>query len=264
MSLNEEIRPRIGAVSYLNTVPLVYGMLKGPQQQLADLSFSTPSVCAAQLESGVIDIGLVPVAEIARQGLEIVPGLGIAAQGAVRSILLISKGPFRNIRTVATDSSSRTSVELARVILREQFGATPMLQPNEPDLDRMLQRADAALIIGDPALRIEPAGLPYEWLDLAEAWTALTQLPFVFAAWAGKPGIPTAALATLTSGSYRFGQENMAEIVSIESARRGISKGLADRYLRHHLRYEIGPKELEGWDTFLSLAGLAAPAGART
>lgn len=264
LSYSKNTRHRIGAVSYLNTVPLVYGMLKGPQTALVDLTFSTPSVCAVQLESGVIDIGLVPVAEIARQRLEILPGLGIAAQGAVRSILLFSKGPWRSIRTLATDISSRTSVELARVILREQFGVTPVLLASEPNLDRMLASADAALIIGDPALRIEPASLPYEWLDLAEAWSSLTRLPFVFAAWAGNPGIPAEALTTLTVGSYRFGQDRLAEIVATEALQRGIPENLADRYLRHHLWYEIGPKEIEGWDTFLSLAGLDTLAGART
>jgi chorismate dehydratase len=261
LSHNKEIR--IGAVSYLNTLPLVYGMLKGPQKALVDLTFSTPSVCAAQLDGGAIDVGLVPVAEIARQGLEIVPGLGIAAQGAVRSILLFSKVPWHSVRTLATDSSSRTSVELARVVLRERFGVTPVLLPSEPNLDRMLESADAALIIGDPALRIEPSELPYEWLDLAEAWSALTHLPFVFAAWAGKPGIPVESVAALALGSYRFGWEQVAEIVRTESAPRGISESLADRYLRHHLWYEIGPKELAGWEAFLSMAGLNTLAGAR-
>jgi chorismate dehydratase len=264
LSHSKDIRYRIGAVSYLNTVPLVYGMLKGPQTALADLTFSTPSVCATQLESGAVDIGLVPVVEIARQGLEIVPGVGIAAQGAVRSILLFSKGPWRSVRTLATDIGSRTSVELARVILREHFGATPVLLAGEPNLDKMLESADAALIIGDPALRIEPATLPYEWLDLAAAWFSLTRLPFVFAAWAGKPGIPGAALAELTTGSYRFGRDHLTEIVATEGAHRGISEDLADQYLRHHLWYEIGPKELAGWDTFLSLAGLDTLAGARS
>jgi predicted solute-binding protein len=261
LSHNNDSRYRIGAVSYLNTVPLVYGMLKGPQKEPTELIFSIPSVCAAQLEDGVVDIGLVPVVEIARQRLEILPGLGIAAQGAVRSILLFSKVPWRSIRTLAADSSSRTSVELARVILREQFGSIPVLLSQEPNLEQMLQSADAALIIGDPALRIEPAEQPYDCLDLAEAWSSLTQLPFVFAAWAGKRGIPVAALADLTAGSYAFGREHLDDIVSAEAPRRGIPDALADRYLRHHLRYEIGQKELDGWEAFVSLAGLDTLAG---
>lgn len=97
-------------------------MQHGPQKDLVDLSFSLPSVCSRELELGKIEIGLVPIAEIARQGLEIVPGVGITCFGAVRSILLVSKCPVRDIKTLAADSSSRTSVQLARVILRERYG----------------------------------------------------------------------------------------------------------------------------------------------
>jgi predicted solute-binding protein len=191
-----------------------------------------------------------------------IPGVGIAACGPVRSILLFAKRPWPAVKTLAADISSRTSVELARVILREQFGASPAFLPSEPDLDRMLQSADAALIIGDPALRIQPDSLPYEWLDLAEVWFSMTGLPFVFAAWAGKPGLPVLALRQLTLGSYQYGRQHIAEIAAAEAGKRQISVDLADRYLRHHLHYEIGSKELEGLDMFLSLAGLAGFAGA--
>jgi chorismate dehydratase len=247
---------RVGAVSYLNTVPLVYGMLHGPQSELADLTFSIPSVCAAQVESGAVEIGLVPVAEIARQSLEIVPGVGITATGAVRSILVFSKLPWAEVRTLAADAGSRTSVQLAAVILRERYGATPTFLQHEPDLPRMLEIADAALIIGDPALRIEPAELPYEWLDLAGEWFAMTGLPFVFAAWAGRPGLPLSRLTDLTLGSYRYGRQHILDIAKAEAPARGITRDLAERYLRYHLRYEIGQKEQEGLETFLSLAGL--------
>jgi chorismate dehydratase len=247
---------RVGAVSYLNTVPLVYGMLHGPQQQLADVTFSIPSICAEQVESGVVQIGLVPVVEITRQSLEIVPGVGIAACGAVRSILLVSKRPWTEVRTLAADVSSRTSVQLARVILRERYGVTPAFLPNEPDLPRMLEIADAALIIGDPALRIDLEALPFEWLDLAGEWFAMTGLPFVFAAWAGKPGLPLSSLSDLTLASYRYGLQHILDIAKTEAGLRGISRDLAERYLRYHLRYEIGTKEQQGLETFLSLAGL--------
>ena len=247
---------RVGAVSYLNTVPLVWGMLHGPQQSDVDLTFSIPSVCAEDVEADKIDIGLVPVAEIARQGLEIVPGVGISATGPVRSILLFSKTPWEKIRTFAADLSSRTSVQLARVILRERFGAQPEIFSAEPNLPAMLATADAALVIGDPALLLDPATEPTPCLDLAGEWLQLTGLPFVFAAWAGKPGLAVGRLHKLTTESYAFGQERLTEIIDHEFKKRQITRELADRYLRQHIRFELGARQMEGLETFLALAGL--------
>src|SRR5215472_6250066 len=150
-------RLRVCAVSYLNTTPLVWGMLHGAQRGLFDLEFAIPAVCADRLASGDADIGIVPSFELTKQELEIIPGAGIACHGAVRSILLISSRPAEAIRTLAADSSSRTSVELARVILARKYGAHPEIVRQAPNLDAMLKTADAALIIGDPALRIDPA-----------------------------------------------------------------------------------------------------------
>ena len=142
-------RPRVCAVSYLNTVPLVWGLLHDPPlQEVFDLGFAVPSECAAQLASGQADIGILPVVEMARQRLDFFRGSGIASFGPVRSILLISKVPFGEIRTLATDSGSRTSVMLARIILAEKFGAAPSLTSLPPDLTAMLGVADAALLIG--------------------------------------------------------------------------------------------------------------------
>jgi chorismate dehydratase len=246
---------RIGAVSYFNTLPLVWGMLHGSERERVDLCFSLPSVCAEEVERGEIEIGLVPVAEIARQKLEVVPGVGISCRGAVRSILLVSRMPWPRVRTLAADSGSRTSVELAQVILRERFGVEVETISFEPDLDRMLLACDAALVIGDAALHISPAELRYEWLDLGEEWFTLTGLPMVFAAWAGKPGLPARALEEITRGSYLFGASRITEIVEAEHAARQISKELAERYLRHHIRFELGAQEAKGLETFLELAG---------
>lgn len=251
---------RIGAVSYLNPVPLVWGMLYGPQREQVDLSFSIPSVCAEQVESGAIEVGLVPVAEIARQALETVPGVGIACFGAVRSILLFSRVPWPRVRSLAADASSRTSVQLARVILRERFGVEPEITPQQPHLEHMLSTADAALIIGDAALRLNPEKLPLEYLDLGAEWLTLTSLPFVFAAWAGKPGIPLDRISTVTRGSYDFGKTRLPEIAAQESQKRGITQQLAELYLCRHISYELGAPEQRGLDTFLQLANLARPA----
>lgn len=247
---------RVGAVGYLNTTPLVWGMLHGPQREQVELSLSPPALCAEEVETGITQIGLVPVAEIARQGLEIAPGLGISCFGPVRSILLFSRVPWRQVRTLAADANSRTSVQLARVILRDRFGVEPQISALPPDLENMLRNADAALIIGDPALRIQPQQTPYHWLDLGAEWHALTQLPMVFAAWAGKPPLPITELTEITGASFAFGKARLAEIAAVEYAQRGISQEIAARYLRQNIRYEIGPRELRGLETFFELAGL--------
>jgi predicted solute-binding protein len=235
-------------------------MLHGNERPAVDLSFSIPSVCAEQAESGLVDIGLVPVAEIARQQLQIVSDVGIACQGAVRSILLISRVPFRQIRTLAADESSRTSVQLAKVILRERYGTEPFIVRHAPQWEKMLREADAALIIGDPALQIEPVNLSYEWLDLGSEWLLLTNLPMVFAAWAGKPGVPVHFLAELTRSSYEFGQARLDEIVTTEHHRRNVSEELARRYLTQFIRFELGRREQNGLEAFLELAHLGQPA----
>lgn len=247
-------------MSYLNTVPLVWGMLSGPQREQVDLRFSIPSVCAREVEHGEVLIGLVPVAEVARQQLEIVPGVGIACRGAVRSILLISRCPFAEIRRLAVDLSSRTSVQLARVILRESYGVEPQFTPAQPDLEQMLAHADAALIIGDPALRLLPEELPYECLDLGAEWFTLTGLPMVFAAWAGRPGLPLNLLTDITRSSYEFGKAAIDEIVLNQYVQRGVTRELADRYLRQYIHFELGPEEQRGLQAFYELAHLGQSA----
>ncbi len=247
--------PRVGAVSYFNTLPLVWGMLHGPQRESVALSFSLPAKCADDVERRAVDIGLVPVAEIARQKLEVLPGVGISCRGPVRSILLVSRVPWRQVRTLAADRGSRTSVELAQVILRERFGVEAETAPFEPNLDRMLAACDAALIIGDAALHVSPPELRYEWLDLGEEWFTLTGLPMVFAAWAGKAGLPAPAFEEITRGSYAFGAARIDEIVDAEHSARRISRELAQRYLRHHIHFELGAEETKGLDAFLELAG---------
>lgn len=232
-------------------------MLHGLQRQQVRLSFSIPSLCAAEVEHGDTDVGLVPVAEIARQRLQIVSSVGIACLGPVRSILLFSKTPWRKVRTLAADASSRTSVELARVIFRERFGVEPQITPHQPVLETMLAEADAALVIGDPALRLAPETLPFEWMDLGAEWLNLTAMPMVFATWAAKPGLPVDLLSDITRASYQFGHEHLQQIVEAEYALRGVTRELATQYLTDYIRFELRRREFEGLETFLRLAGLA-------
>jgi predicted solute-binding protein len=251
-------RLRVCAVSYLNTTPLVWGMLHGPQQGLFDLEFRIPAGCADRLASGAADIGIVPSFELTKQDLEIIPGIGIACHGPVRSILLISSRPAGEIRSLAADASSRTSVELARIVLARKFGVRPRFFAHEPDLEAMLRQADAALIIGDPALRIDPAHLPYHVYDLGAEWYEMTGLPMVFAVWAGRRGIVTPQVADAFLGACRYGRERMEDIVASESARREFAPELVREYLTRYIVHELTDRDYEGMELFLEYARAAA------
>jgi len=247
-------RLRVCAVSYLNTVPLVWGMLHGAERGRFELSFSVPSECADRLAGGAADIGIVPSVELPRLGLEVIPGAGIACRGAVRSILLISKVPPERVRLLAADASSRTSVALARIVLARRYGAQPVVRGFPPDLPTMLEAADAALLIGDPALRVEVERLPYAVLDLGREWVEWTGLPMVFAVWACRAGLPPAELAPAFLNSCRFGLEHLDDIVRLEAPRRGITEALAREYLTRRVVLELGEREYEGLRLFLSYA----------
>jgi predicted solute-binding protein len=230
-------------------------MQHGPQREQAALTFEIPAICAEVIERNEAQIGLAPVAEVARQGLEVAPGHGIACHGAVRSILLVSRVPVRSIRTLAVDLSSRTSVQLARIVLRELYGGQPEFRARPPVLEDMLAECEAALLIGDPALRLDPAALPYETLDLGAEWQALTGLPMVFALWAGKAPLSD-GLGTVLEDSYQFGRAHIADIVEQQFPVRGITRELAHEYLTRYIHFEIGDLEMKGLEAFLKLAGL--------
>jgi predicted solute-binding protein len=238
-------------------------MLHGPERGRFDLEFRLPAGCADQLASGAADIGIVPSFELTRQDLEIIPGAGIASHGAVRSILLISSCPAARIRSLALDSSSRTSVELVRLILERRYGVTPRSVSHAPDLEAMLGIADAALIIGDPALRIDPASLPWHVYDLGAEWLEMTGLPMVFAVWAGRKGTVTPELVAAFQESCRYGLERLEEIVDAESAARGFAPDLVREYFTRHIVHELGPRDYQGMELFLDYASRGTAAGIR-
>jgi chorismate dehydratase len=248
------LSPRVCAVSYLNTVPLVWGMLHGEQREIFDLRFALPAICADQLASGEADIGIVPAIEMHRQHLEYFRGTGIACHGAVRSILLIAKKPMREIKTLATDSGSRTSVMLSRVILDEKYGVRPALISRTADLPSMLGEADAALLIGDAALRVDPEKLPFESLDLGAEWTALTGLPMVFAVWSGRQEMIQERYSQAFADSCRYGLAHMDEIVRAESAARNFDAELVRKYLTEHIVFELGERDYRGLELYLERA----------
>ena len=247
-------------MSYLNTAPLVWGLAHGPQRGLVELDFATPADCAEKLRCGEVDAGLVPTIELARQPeLAVVPRGCIACDGPVRSILLICKKPFDDVESIAIDQGSRTSVVLVQILALELHGTRPAVRPHAPQLDKMLQAADAALIIGDAAMRLDPKmlewrGQPVHVYDLGAEWKALTGLPMVFAVWAANPmGDPEALMAALT-GSAAYGLGRIEEIVLAESSRLGFEAGFLRKYLTRDIRYELAAAERKAMDTYLRLA----------
>lgn len=241
-------------------------MLHGPQRGLFDLDFQIPAGCADRLASGEADLGIVPSFELTRQELTVVPGVGIASHGAVRSILLVSSRPPGEIRTLAADSSSRTSVQLARVILERRYGAFPAITAHAPDLDAMLGVANAALLIGDPALRVDVCRGGRHILDLGAEWEAMTGLPMVFAVWAGRKEMVTPEVTAAFRESCRYGRERIDEMVACEAILRGFEPDLVREYLKVRIVHELGPRDYEGLDLFLryASAAVAAPEGRET
>ncbi len=175
---------RISAISFLNTAPLMWDFEHGDAARDFAIDYTIPSACAAALAANQADIGIIPAITYAEiPGLAILPNIAIAAKDFVRSILLISKKPLEQIETVATDTSSRTSVALLQVLFAKFFGGQRELRPHAPELGAMLQSHDAALLIGDAALEIT-LGKEYFVYDLAHLWHERTGKPFVFAFWA--------------------------------------------------------------------------------
>jgi chorismate dehydratase len=175
---------RISAISFLNTAPLMWDFERGEAARDFAIEYTIPSACAAALAANQADIGIIPAITYAEiPGLVILPNIAIAARDFVRSILLVSKKSIEQVETVATDTSSRTSVALLQVLFAKFFGGPRQLTPHAPNLDVMLSGHDAALLIGDAALEIT-VGKEYFVYDLAHLWRERTGQPFVFAFWA--------------------------------------------------------------------------------
>jgi len=251
---------RVCAVSYLNTAPLVWGFTHGPQRGLYDLRFEVPAVCADALREGDADVGLVPVIELANQpDLLVLPGVSIAARERVRSVLLFSRKPMEAIESFAADTSSRTSVALTQILMARNYGIRPRVYPYAPRLDEMLQLADAGLIIGDPALRLDSSqadwkGQPIFVYDLGNEWWKLTGLPMVFAVWAVKNLSVTSTMPQIFQDSASYGCERIDEIVDFESPRRKLDAGLVRRYLTENTKFELGSQERRSLMKFLTEA----------
>lgn len=243
---------RLGAVDYLNARPLVYGLEL--RTDLFSIRFDVPSRCAALLHEGSIDVGMIPSIEYLRGRTPycIVPGIGIVSEGPVASVALFSSVSVDRIRSIALDTSSRTSSALLRMLCVEQFGIDPEFVPMAPDIDGMLASCDAALLIGDPALFLDHRAQGLLKVDLGEGWTQLTGLPFVWACWAGRPDAlsPEGVQALIQA---RDG--GIAATDRIADAYCGPTHAAAGRaYLKENIRYALAEREQLALRHYLDLA----------
>ncbi len=242
---------RLGVVSFLNAHPLIYSLQKN---SAFTLHYSVPAVCASALAAGDIDVGLIPSIEYARSCVpyEIVPGLAIAAEGEVLTVRLYYRGPLGAVRRVALDTSSRTSVALLRILLRERYGLQPLWVDAKPDLGAMLEVADAALLIGDPVFAEWPGEISS--LDLGSEWLAHTGLPFVFAFWAGRPGVLRAEEIEALQAAKEEGLQHIEQIARDYAQKHGGDVDLYERYLTQHIRFAMGEREVEALRLFYAKA----------
>jgi chorismate dehydratase len=245
-------RVRLGAVGYLNARPLVYGLEAQPR---FEVRYDIPSECARLLHAHDTDLGLIPSIEYLRGSgpYTLVPGAGVTSKGAVASVAIFTRRDPRDIESIAMDSSSRTSVALSTILLRREFGAAPTMMSMPPDLDAMLAAADAALIIGDTALFLDP-GPEIAKLDLGALWTRSTGLPFVYAFWAGWPEAVTPEQVEALQRARDEGVAHAAEVARAYYPDDPAREAVARHYLRDNIRYCLGPEELEGLQAFYRYA----------
>jgi len=240
---------RVGIVNYLNSKPLAWGFMKGHHADKFAPSYHPPALVARLLSQGNLDIGLIPSIEVQRiPELRVLPDLCVAARHEVRSVILISRCPISEVRKVALDQNSRTSVALLRILLRERYGLSPEYLHERPDAERMLDEADAALLIGDPALKVDRER--YLITDLAAEWQELTGLPFVFAVWAVRPGVEIPDLSFYFKSSLRYGLSSLDILVRESAAELELDSSEVRSYLTENLAFFLRSEEIAGLEEF--------------
>lgn len=246
--MSERNRLRVGAVSYLNTKPLVYRLREiAPDIQL---HFDLPSRLADSLATGRLDVALIPSVEYLQDpGYSIVSDACIACRGPVLSVRLLSRVPMSDIKTLALDEGSRTSVALARVLLAEEFSVFPQFQPLPIGDDPSTSSTDAVLVIGDRAIHPPREGYCESW-DLGERWCQWTGLPFVFAMWTARAGVDVGNLATALEAARDAGVERLREIAAEEAGSVNLDLERCLTYLRDNLHFYLGDRERQGLEAF--------------
>jgi chorismate dehydratase len=266
---------RISIVQYLNTAPLVWGFTNGPLAGKYDLSFTVPSRCAEALRTGAADIAIIPAIEYQRiPGLVVLPDLAIASQNRVRSLLIVSKKPIEQARSIALDRSSRSTQALTRILAAQHWKIDPEYFETEPDLPVMLEKAHAAMLIGDPALRISiaiekkstisPQGRAvcqavtlgmtsaeiFHIYDVVGEWRKFSSLPAVMAVWAAKPEVVTPEVLADFEASRDFGLSQIAAI-SLEASRElELPQPALESYLMHNIDFSLGEENRRGLERY--------------
>ncbi|MFQ5816951.1 MAG: menaquinone biosynthetic enzyme MqnA/MqnD family protein [Terriglobia bacterium] len=264
-------RLRVSVVQYLNTLPLVWGFMHGPQSRLlrdqVELSFTVPAACAEALRTGAADVGIIPsIAYQTISGLKVIPGTALTARRQIQSVLLVSRVPAAEARSVGLDASSRTSAVLVRILFARQWKTQPKFREQEANLERMLEQNDAALIIGDPALQfflnaaagVDPRGKLFIY-DLGEEWYRLTGKPFVFAFWAVRPEAlreekASPALAEAFAASKEFGLVHLDDIAAEVAEQLNLPQAALVRYLRENVQFSLDAEACAGLESFFQYA----------
>ena len=270
---------RISIVKYLNTAPLVRGFTHGPLREKYDPSFTVPSQCAEDLRRGAADIAIIPAIEYQRiDGLVVLPDLAIASKKQVRSLLIVAKKPIEEVRSIALDRSSRSTQALTRILCVEHWKICPEFFEAPPNLGGMLQQADAALLIGDPALRLSVAIEKESWAgaagqtvcqaatlgitsaeilcvyDVVGEWRTLTDLPAVLAVWAARRDVVTPEVAADFAASRDFGLSRITEICAEAARELELPESALESYLRHNVDFSLDPENRRGLERYFQEA----------
>ncbi|MEO6490832.1 MAG: menaquinone biosynthesis protein [Ferruginibacter sp.] len=241
---------RVGAVSYLNTKPLIYGFEMGNMANQVELFFDYPANIANMLLKDQIDIGLIPVAVIPiLKEYHIISDYCIGASQAVASVCLFSDVPLTDIKLILVDYQSRTSAALLKILLKDYWNIEPELKETHEGYQEMIQGTTAGLIIGDRALK-KRATSKYIY-DLAEAWQNMTGLPFVFAAWVANKKMPVTFVDAFNK-TTGMGLDHIIEIV----AKHAFAEYDLDLYYTTNIDYFLDAKKVKGMDLFLSKLSL--------
>jgi len=243
---------KISVVQYLNSVPLIWGMLHGPQQGKHELQFATPAHCADAVREGTADVGIIPAIEYHRiDHLQIISGISIASKARVRSVLLLSGVPIEKIQSVAVDTSSRTSAAFLRILLGKFYSLKVNFIPSAPRPEQMLKQADAALVIGDPAFTYRGSAQIY---DLAAEWRKFTGLPFVFAFWAGHADKNLLQHRRDFDESREFGLAHVDDIAAEYALKLHTEANNVKVYLTENIDYSLDEENCRGLRLFFRLA----------
>lgn len=240
---------RITAVSYLNTKPLLFGLVKSGLSEKIDLQLDIPSECARKLKAGEVDLGLVPVAIIPEiPQARIISDYCIGTEGAVKTVGIFSERPLEELKTLYLDFHSRTSIELGQYLLKEYWEVSPTLIPATPGFEELIKGDTGGIIIGDRAITYADR-FPY-FYDFGQAWMDHTGLPFVFAAWVSSKDLPADFLIALNQ-AFALGLEELPQLMYLlPSPKPGFD---LQKYYTKNISYHLDAPKRTALDMFLHI-----------